>query len=152
MPSHILLLESPSAFTLCGRSRECTDMSYCDKEQPVQQEWVSNSWASCMGCHIFFVRAVLPWNSDRQCILLGVIWLMVCLTQQRGPSHNNGHSMTWRITITAGYRTWEPLRTLGLFSWFCGICRLFFTNGKLTSITSVQIDLSLPISQVRVLR
>lgn len=51
-------------------------------------------WVSCMRCHVFFVSVVVLWDPGRQCTFLGVTWLMVCLTQQRGPNHNSGHSMT----------------------------------------------------------
>ena len=44
---------------------------------------------------------------------------------REAPDCNNGHSMTWRVTITDGYRSWKPLRTLCMFWWFWGISRLF---------------------------
>ena len=92
--THLFVLELPSAFILHPISHECTDTSYCDEEQAVQQELMSITeplvWDVTSSLSL---RCYCGTQTD-SCTFLGVTWLMVCLTQQRGPNHNNGHSMT----------------------------------------------------------
>lgn len=133
--SHLFLLELPPSLILCLMSHEGSDTTL----------WIVTCsatgisfhyWVSYMRCHVFFGSTLVSWNSGRQLHLPGHYMTDGLSHTAERPGHNNGHSMTLRVTKPDGYRTWKPLRTLGLFLWFWGIFGLYYTNHKLSTVRS----------------